>query len=68
MLVKCDTCYLIVNPSWDRGLTVGFLSLSLSLFKGFRGQSQQDSARAGHTAEEPGQTGGLPEQFPDGPI
>lgn len=36
-----------------------------ALVLGVCGQPQQDSACAGHPAEEPGQAGGLPEPLPD---
>lgn len=44
------------------------LTLSLSVFKGICCKPKQDSARAGHTAEEPDQARGVPEPLPDGPI
>lgn len=41
---------------------------SHSLFKGLCCKPQQDSTCAGHPAEEPDQTRGIPEQLPDGQI
>ena len=42
--------------------------VSVSSLKGIRRKPQQDSARAGHPAEEPGQTRGVPGPLPDGQI
>lgn len=42
--------------------------ISVSSLKGICCKPQQDSARAGHPAEEPDQTRGVPEPLPDGQI
>lgn len=47
---------------WKNNLS---LCISLLFLKGIRCKPQQDSARAGHTAEEPDQTRGVPEPLPD---
>lgn len=43
-------------------------NLMFLYWPGVRGKPQQDSACDGHTAEEPGQTGGVPEPLPDWPV
>lgn len=69
---------------WVQALTFNFILFFLNIriiyllfivsnlmyphWPGVRGKPQQDSACDGHTAEEPGQTGGVPEPLPDGPI
>jgi len=63
-----------IGPFWAAGdrpeqhLSLPNLLFILSNTLGLRRKPQQNAARAGHPAEEPGQTGGLPEPLSDRPL